>query len=199
MRVLSNGKRITYKTWLFARQSLNIVNCGFCSNRIPLYFPLCVCLCTGVTSQLFSIIWCRAWKPYIFWKHIIQADHPDHSYHLTIWPPDHLTIWPPDHLTTWTTQAIMNTLTALTTWPLDHSTTQPPWPVTTLTTLTTLTLPTADLFGICILHKFQILPPNTLVQNAVTHVAPCYLTEFCKRTALQFKVVHKIPLSAFKL
>ena len=136
MRVLSNGKRITYKTWLFARQSLNIVNCGFCSNRIPLYFPLCVCLCTGVTSQLFSIIWCRAWKPYIFWKHIIQADHPDHSYHLTIWPPDHLTIWPPDHLTTWTTQAIMNTLTALTTWPPDHLTTRPlnhpdqwpPWP-----------------------------------------------------------------------
>ena len=85
MRVLSNGKRITYKTWLFARQSLNIVNCWFCSNRIPLYFPLCVCLCTGVTSQLFSIIWWfGAWKPYIFWKHFIQADHSDH---LTTWPP----------------------------------------------------------------------------------------------------------------
>ena len=82
------------QNWLFARQSLNIVNCGFCSNRIPLYFPLCVCLCTGVTSQLFSIIWwLRAWKPYIFLKHINQDDHPDHSYHLITWPLDHLTTW----------------------------------------------------------------------------------------------------------
>ena len=32
--------------------------CGFCSNRILLYFPLSVSqLVTGVTSQLFSIIW----------------------------------------------------------------------------------------------------------------------------------------------
>ena len=32
----------------------------------------------------------------------IQGGHPDHSYHLTTWPPDHLTtchltFWPPDH------------------------------------------------------------------------------------------------------
>ena len=33
-----------------------------------------VCPCTGVTSQLFSIIWWfRAWKPCIFWKHVIPA------------------------------------------------------------------------------------------------------------------------------
>ena len=44
---------------------------------------------TGVTSQLFSIIWWfRAWKPYIFWKHIIQGGHPVHSYHLTSLPTD---------------------------------------------------------------------------------------------------------------
>ena len=30
-------------------------------------FYMCVCVCTGVTAQLFSIIWwCRACKPYIF-------------------------------------------------------------------------------------------------------------------------------------
>ena len=39
---------------------------------------------TCVTTQLFSIIW-WAWKHYIFWKHIIKADHPEHSYHLTTW------------------------------------------------------------------------------------------------------------------
>ena len=39
----------------------------------------------------FSIIWWfRAWKPYIFWKHIIQGGHLDHYYHLSTWPPDHL-------------------------------------------------------------------------------------------------------------
>ena len=39
-----------------------------------LYFPLSVCVHTGMTSQLFSIIWWfRAWKPCIFWKHIILA------------------------------------------------------------------------------------------------------------------------------
>ena len=57
------------------------------------HFRPSVCMSvTGVTSHFFIIFWWfRAWKPYIFWKHIIQADHPDHSYHLTAWPPDHLT------------------------------------------------------------------------------------------------------------
>ena len=50
-------------------------------------------LVAGVTSQLFSIIWWfRAWKPYIFWKHIIQGGHPDHYYHLSTWPPG-LELW----------------------------------------------------------------------------------------------------------
>ena len=31
-------------------------------------------VCTGVTSQFFSIIWWfRAWKPYIFWKHMSHS------------------------------------------------------------------------------------------------------------------------------
>ena len=40
-----------------------------------------------------------------------QADHPDHSYHLTTWPPDHLTTW-----TTWTTLTSLITWTLGTTW-----------------------------------------------------------------------------------
>ena len=84
----------------------------FCSNRI-LLFPLSVCLSVSVTSLLFSIIWWfRAWKPYILWKHIIQADHPDHSYHLTTWTT--LT-----SLITWTigtTGTVWTTWTTWTTW-----------------------------------------------------------------------------------
>ena len=71
--------------------------CEFCSNRIPHYFPLSasqsVCQSvTGVTTQLFLIIWWfKAWKPYIFWKHIMWPTW-------LLLPPGHLTIWPPDHL-----------------------------------------------------------------------------------------------------
>ena len=48
-----------------------------------------------MTSQFFSIIWWfRPWKPYVFWMHIILADHPDHPAHLDhldhMWKP-----WPP--------------------------------------------------------------------------------------------------------
>ena len=41
---------------------------------------VCQLVTAGVTFQLFSIIW--PWKPYIFWMHIIKADHPDHLVHL---------------------------------------------------------------------------------------------------------------------
>ena len=48
---------------------------------------------TGVTSQLFSIIWWfRAWKPCIFWKHVILAisihePNPLGPSKPTPWPP----------------------------------------------------------------------------------------------------------------
>jgi len=59
-----------------------IENCGFCSNRILLYFPLFVCSCvTGVTSHISHIykginamlIIRGSIKPYIFWIKIILA------------------------------------------------------------------------------------------------------------------------------
>ena len=48
---------------------------------------------TGVTSQLFSIIWWfGAWKPFIFWKHVILAisvhePNPLGPCKPTPWPP----------------------------------------------------------------------------------------------------------------
>ena len=80
---------------------------------------------TGMTSQLFLIIWWfRVWKPYVFYKHIIQVGRPDHSYYLTTWPPDHLTTWPSDLLTTWTTLTSLITWTIWPPWPPS-----PPWPL----------------------------------------------------------------------
>ena len=51
-----------------------LCHCSFWSTRILLYFPLSALRLsvTGVTYQLFSIIWWfRPWKPYIFWMHLI--------------------------------------------------------------------------------------------------------------------------------
>ena len=65
----------------------------------------CVRSCvTGVTSQLFSIIWWfRAWKPCIFWKHVILAisvhePNPLGPCRPTPWPPGTLQAYP---LTPW--------------------------------------------------------------------------------------------------
>ena len=70
---------------------LNIFNiftivgfCRFCSKEFcsTYHFPSVRTSVTGVTSHFFIIIWWfRAWKSYIFWQHIIQADHPDHLDH----------------------------------------------------------------------------------------------------------------------
>ena len=89
----SNSKQLyTYKDKK-RREFKCLKHCGFCSNRILLYFPLSVRpSVTGMTSQLFSIIWWfRAWKPGIFWKHVSWQYlfmHP------TAWEPVNLP-WPP--------------------------------------------------------------------------------------------------------
>ena len=65
---LADGKGVfvfCFFSCLFVVFILNVF-CGFCSNRILLYFPMLVCQSvTGVTSQVFSIIWLfRPCKPY---------------------------------------------------------------------------------------------------------------------------------------
>ena len=130
--------RKSRQTWLFGRQSLymiNLVNCGFCSNRILLYFPLCICLCTGVTFQLFLIIWWfRAWKPFSesISSRLITLTTP------TTWPPgppcialspshrDHRNRL--DHLDHPGHHEHFNRPDHLTTRPLDHVDQWPPWP-----------------------------------------------------------------------
>ena len=49
-------KNVQDHNWKCSRKK-SIFDCGFCSNRILLYFPMGGCqLVTGVTSQVFSII-----------------------------------------------------------------------------------------------------------------------------------------------
>ena len=48
------------------------LNRGFCSIRILPYFPLSVNHRRDISTFL-NLWWFRAWKPYIFWKHIIQG------------------------------------------------------------------------------------------------------------------------------
>ena len=60
------GTRCTSKLFLQYVFSCASLNCGFCSNRILHYFPMCVCQSiTDVTSQVFTMIWLfRPCKPY---------------------------------------------------------------------------------------------------------------------------------------
>ena len=51
------GTRCTSKLFLLYVFSCASLNCGFCSNRILHYFPMCVCQSiTDVTSQVFTMI-----------------------------------------------------------------------------------------------------------------------------------------------
>ena len=64
----SNNNRSTVKRYVLSWQQcfFREINCEFCLSRILPYFPMLVSvLVTGVTSQVFSIIWLfRPCKPY---------------------------------------------------------------------------------------------------------------------------------------
>ena len=82
-------KKVWSIIWVITFGGCVIVDSAQTEYCSTFHFPSVSQLVTGVTSQLFSIIWWfGAWKPHIesIWKEYesIQGGHPDH---LTTWSP----------------------------------------------------------------------------------------------------------------